>query len=173
MLFFAFCSNCFAETDHQDVYQGMRALAFSHNPADIGIKNFTPNLSIFCILMEFKLDERTISLVGLIDGSASLYYSTGGGIIGGGGENKVGEAAKIFVYTADKFPEVFTKTETFPLPQNKNEIYFYAITKNGVYRTKGSERDLVNGRHVLSPLFYAGNNLLTEIRIREERTANK
>jgi hypothetical protein len=41
---------------------------------------------------------------------------------------------------------------------------FYVLTSNGVVTADAPERDFGENRHVLSPLFYAGQEVITEIR---------
>jgi hypothetical protein len=63
-----------------DVYRGLRAQALQLTAAQVG-----PADAVFGVLMETGYPEAVVSLVALSDGTASLYFSNGGGIIGTGG----------------------------------------------------------------------------------------
>jgi hypothetical protein len=54
----------------------------------------------------------------------------------------------------------------YPLPQ-PGRTRFYVLTPNGVLTTDAPERDFGENRHVLSPLFYAAQELITAIRASE------
>ena len=54
-----------------------------------------------------------------------------------------------------------------PLPR-PGHIRFYVLTSEGVVTADALEQDLGENRHVLSPLFYAAQELITEIRTSDE-----
>jgi hypothetical protein len=54
----------------------------------------------------------------------------------------------------------------YPLPQPRH-TRFYLLTSNGVLRADAPEREFGENRHVLSPLSYAAQELITEIRASE------
>lgn len=48
---------------------------------------------VFGVIMDTTFASGTVTLVALADGTASLYASTGGGVIGGGAHERVAVAA--------------------------------------------------------------------------------
>ncbi|HSE87216.1 MAG TPA: hypothetical protein VLJ79_13415 [Candidatus Binatia bacterium] len=108
------------------------------------------------------------TLVAVIDGAASLYFSNGGGIIGAGESPEPNAAARRVVAKAADFREACTLTHEFPLPQ-KAYTRFYIITPKGILTSEAKEDDLGNGRHRLSSLFRAAHELITQMRLTEEK----
>jgi len=102
-------------------------------------------------------------LVGIADGSASLYFSSGGGIIGGGKHEPVRKVCAEFLTLAQDFVSISNIVDAFPLPKEGN-VRCYLVTRGGVYTFEATEEDLGYERHPCSPLFYKGHELITAIR---------
>ncbi len=114
--------------------------------------------------MEIGYLEGTATVLSLSDGSASLYFSGGGGVIGGIGHESVRQAATTFVRTAGEYQAGMNATKIFPLPRAGRTV-FYLLTDSGVFTADAAENDLGEERHTLSPLFYAGQDVITQLRI--------
>ena len=118
--------------------------------------------AVFCVLMETGYPEAVATLVSARDGSASLYYSTGGGTIGAGSHQLPNAAAKKLVAIAAPFLTHMTKTEKSPLPK-EGYTRFYLVTRSGLFTAEAKEEDLGESRLALSPLFHAAHQLIHEI----------
>jgi ankyrin repeat protein len=114
--------------------------------------------------METGYPNGTATLLSLSDGSASLYLSSGGGVIGGHAHESVRKAAMAFVQLAGSLHKNMSRTDKFPLPQTGKTI-FYVFTDDGILTVDAIENDLGNERHSLSPLFHAGHAVITELRL--------
>jgi hypothetical protein len=115
-------------------------------------------------MMEVSFPTGSITLISLRDGTASFYTRTGG-IMGGFSAQK---EAKRFVVEAEKHLASMKPEKSFPYPE-VGRMKFYALTSGGVYTAETDEQEVVNGRHALSPLFIAGNDVLSALRIANER----
>ena len=94
-----------------------------------------------------------------------MYTSGGGGILGGIDHQTVRTASIKFVETAADFVDHMEVVTEYPLPGADN-VKFYLITPNGVFTTEEINADLLaSGDHELSPLFHAGNDVITELRL--------
>ncbi len=118
--------------------------------------------------METGYPEATVSLIALLDGSASLYFENGGGIIGGGDHESVGRAATAMATEADGLIQYCSKSDTFPLP-DKGGTTFYILTTDGIYTFSAREQDLGEDRQSLSPLFHAGHEVIGQLRMTVDR----
>ena len=118
-------------------------------------------------VMDTTYSNASVSLISLSDGSASLYFSTGGGVIGGQARPTVNAAAKAFVSQATTYLQNFTATSTFPLPPF-GYTRFYARTPEGVFSTEAPEAELGAGKHPLSQLFFAAQEVITQLRLVSE-----
>jgi len=121
--------------------------------------------------METGYPGATVTLFALSDGTTSLYISNGGGVLGGHAHESVRRANAAFLKTANQYRNHFEPTQSFPVPETGQTI-FYALTDLGILAGGGNEKELGNNRHELSTLFYAGQGVLTELRLVAERPAN-
>jgi hypothetical protein len=147
-----------------DVYLGLRNIWFTTKPDELGVE-YEPGSTVpYAIVMDIGFDGDTATIVSSIFGDGSMYTSTGGGILGGIDHENVRNASIRFVELSADFVDNMTLTTEFPLPTGDN-VKFYLITPNGVYTTDEVDSDTLAGKgHELSPLFYAGNDVITELR---------
>jgi hypothetical protein len=141
-----------------DTYKHLRAQALHLTAAQAGMADPT-----FGVLMETAYPEAVVSLLALSDGTASLYFSNGGGIIGAGQHERPSVAARSLVAFAAHNLAHLVEAVDYPLP-GPGHTRFYVLTSKGVVTADAPERDFGENRHVLSPLFYAAQELITEIR---------
>lgn len=152
------------EYEVADVYTGMREMVLNLNDDEISELTEKP---VWAVLMETGYDGAVVSVVAIADGTASLYFSNGGGMIGLGEHANVRHASLAMVSSSDKYIKKMAKTESFPLPK-KGETIFYIVTPEGTYTYKAKEDDLGNKRDELSPFFYNGHELISQMRIADE-----
>src|SRR5258706_16318880 len=141
-----------------EVYAGLRKMIFETKPANIGVKE-----PVWGVLMETGYPKAVATLVALADGTVSLYFSNGGGLIGLGPHAGPKRAAQTFLASAQKFSTQLQPTGSNPLPKPSN-TRFYLLTGNGVLTAEAKEDDLGNNRHPLAPLFFSGQELIAEVR---------
>lgn len=144
-----------------DVYADLRKQVLQLKPDAIGL-NKADQSSVIAVLMESGFPEGVSTLVAVADGTSSLYYSTGGGVIGGGDHDSIRIECDEFVSLAQQYISKATLTKQFLLPQQDN-VRFYFVTRGGVYTFEALEDDLGENRHACSPLFHQGHELITEI----------
>lgn len=150
--------------DPLETYLNLRSHILETNPNDVGIKSTEEIPNVWGVLMEFWISENTVTLACLADGTTSLYFSNGGGIIGSGEIEEVAEAAKIFVAAAEKYIIMMDSTNEFPLP-DKEKMQFYVLTYSDAYRNDEDEDKLISGDDEFSPLFFAASEVITQVRL--------
>jgi len=149
-----------------EAYSGLRNMVLTTKPEAVGLK---PSASeIWGIVMETGYPEAVVSLVALADGTVSIYFSNGGGIIGLGPHPGPQKAGKAFISLAQQYSKYGKPTEKHPLPETAY-TRFYFLTGRGVTTAEAKEEDLGYGRHQLSPLFHKGHDLISEIRKVDEK----
>lgn len=151
-----------------EIYNGLRNRVLNLKPSDAGIKPSSEMPNVWGILMETGYQQAVVTLVSLADGTTSLYFSNGGGMIGGGKHATVADASKSFVVSAENYYQQMTLTESFPLPAI-GRVKFYILTYSGIYTIDIDENDLGNKKHELSPLFYFGQEVITQFRLVQEQ----
>lgn len=151
-------------TDYRvaDAYSGLRNMVLRTKPDSVGVKLKDAN-EVWGVVMETGYSEAVASLVALADGTVSLYFSNGGGIIGLGPHAGPHRAAQSFLSASQQFSKQAHPTKNYPLPK-PSYTRFYLLTGNGVLTAEAKEDDLGNNRLPLSPLFYKGHELISEIR---------
>ena len=144
--------------------KGLRDRLFTLSPEELGLTGKDANAKVWGVLMEVTFSEGSATLVSVRDGTASLYTSTGGGILGGYNAQK---EAKRFVVEAEKHLVSMKPAKSYPYPP-AGRIKFYALTRDGVYATEVDEKEVQREGHTLFPLFIAGNEVLSALRTANE-----
>jgi hypothetical protein len=147
-----------------DTYQGLRSMVLALDLSTLAMPDGTPWGGAAVALMEIGLPRGTASIVAVADGSVSMYVTTGGGVIGAGAHPAVRAVAERFRTVAAESRDQLRRSGEFPLPA-PGEVRFQVRTMDGDYSGAASEAALRAGRHPLTALYRAGQDLLTEIRL--------
>jgi hypothetical protein len=113
--------------------------------------------------METGYPEAVATLVVLADGTTSLYFSNGGGVIGAGEHAAVRAAAQNLLSSAEEHLDGFMAVVETPLA-HVGQVRFYIRTFNGTLSTEANEDDLGEGRHKLSRVFHAAHSVISAVR---------
>jgi len=149
-------------------YGGLRGQIFSSIPEQIGLTT-TGDEKPYAMVMDIGMGEDgTVTLVSIIDGNASMYLSTGGGVIGGYAHETVRKAAIDFVNMGQDYFTKMKSVDAFPLPQGDN-VKFYILTNKGKYSIEETIEKIENEKSVWGPLFYEGNKVISELRMTTEQ----
>lgn len=141
----------------------MRKKILQGSLTEFGIDAKSIRKNVWGALMEWGFPEGAATVVCLCDGTTSLYMGRGGGIIGGQGHESVRAAGGKFLDLAGDNVHGMSKAETFPMPEN-GRARFYIMTSSGVFFADEDMRTLGEGKHQLSPLFHAGNDVISQLR---------
>jgi hypothetical protein len=154
--------------DPADMYVQLRESILRTGPAEIGVAPTAEHPRVYGVLMEIGYEQAVATLVSVVDGSTSLYFSTGGGIIGGGEHPDIATASIAFVDASAKFLAMLSPTTTFPSPA-VGRVRFHVLTFSGGLTGEAGQDELGQREHALAPLFYAGQAVITQLRLLEER----
>jgi hypothetical protein len=127
----------------------------------------TSGIPVVGVAMEVGLANGSYLVYGLRDGSASIYFSTGGGTIGGGGRPTIRGAAKRFVRSAREIAPSLPSVREHPIP-SVGRVRFSVFTSEGVRAAEASDADLKAGTGELRPLFMSAHELIACFRRLEE-----
>lgn len=147
----------------ENQYRELRNLALQTRPKDLGLSFQSPKKTVFGIVMDWDVQNGTASVISFITGDASIYFSSGGGIIGGGTHDNVKAKAIEFVEKAQLLIDKTSMTNLTPLPADNNVI-FYMITNKGIYSIQEDLDNISNHSSVWIDLFLTGNEVITELR---------
>jgi hypothetical protein len=149
-------------------YLQLRSRILSLDPAEVGLtpSNMAPH--VWGVLMDTGYTVGTATLVALADGTTSLYYSTGGGMLGSGEYTPVAEASKALVTQAENHLQQMSSTEKLPLPE-VGQVRFTLLTYSGTFTAEASEKTLASRNHPLSHLHTLGHETLNQLRLLAEK----
>ncbi len=150
------------------MYETLRNKVLSLNPKDIGIVPTQESPNVWGILMELGYKSAVVTLVSLADGTTSLYFGNGGGMIGGSAHATVVQSTRNFLAEAENYYQQMSRTETFPLP-DVGRVKFHVLTFTGNFTADADENELGNKKHEFSPLFYSGQDVITQFRMIQEQ----
>jgi hypothetical protein len=148
-------------------YMALRGRMFELTPEEMGLV-LSAEERCYAIIMDMGLGDATATLVSIIDGNASMYLSTGGGIIGGYAHESVSKAATDFVSMGQDYFSRMNPVDSFPLPEGENVI-FYILTNRGKYSIEEKLQKMENRSSEWAQLFYEGNKVITELRLTTEK----
>ena len=143
----------------ENIYRGLRERALALKPEQIGI-SLENDSQVYAAIIDIKLKNTIATLVCSIDGSVSIYYSTGQLSIGLGKEESIRKASISLLISAGQCLDAMQATNTYGIdPVMMNA---FLLTKNSVYFAK------IDGKSIsvreIRFLNFLIQNVLTAIR---------
>jgi hypothetical protein len=151
----------------REAYRDMRSMALGIDPAAISMPDGARWTGALIAAMEIGLPEATATVIAIADGTVSMYLSSGGGVIGAGEHAAVRGVAERFRTVVAENRGLLERTGVFAPPEI-GEVRFHARIGDDRLTGAAPESALKTGRHPLAPLYAAGQDVLTEIRLATE-----
>ena len=145
----------------EDIYNSMRNMAFNIKPEDIDVTLDNDN-QVYGSIIDMNTGTGIATMVCFIDGTASLYFSNGGGILGTGKDESVKKAVASFLVSIHQVLPIMKAVdeyESLPLP---NHHIFYLFTRTGKYTIDIDVKDINTKEKDF--LFSLSQMVLSEIR---------
>ena len=143
--------------------RALRDAALSSPAEDLGLAPSAEHPNVFGIIMETGYPEAVATLSVFGEGSTSLYFSNGGGVIGAGQHESVRTTHSPLFREAETQLGAFRPAKDTERPP-VGRVRFYLRTFGGTVSAEADEQDLGNMRHQLSPLFHAAHATIAAIR---------
>lgn len=156
----------------------LRAKAFNVAHSELELEEAQTG-PVWAVFMETGFPEALISLLVFADGSTSLYFGNGGGVIGAGEHEAVRVASASMLREAAASLPLLSPVDGPDLPQ-VGEVKFYARTyatiqdlavqgvsgqsSSSLFSAAADEQTLLNTDHSLTDLFAAGHAVIAAIR---------
>lgn len=155
------------KTEQQEnPFNDLRQMALSATPEQLGLE--TPDeTEVFGIVMDWDLGDGIATVAAYETGDASMYLSSGGGVIGGGQHDNVRQAVFPYVQLGQGFLTKAEKTESTPLP-DKDCVRFYLLTNKGIFYSQEKMKNIESENSDWLKLFEEANKVLTELRLTTE-----
>lgn len=138
-------------------------MVLSLNPNELPLSGDVTG-SVWGMLMETNWSGQIVTLAAIADGTVSLYFNNGGGILGIGEHEEARRICKELLNLAPSFLNEFIVTTDFPLPQ-PGFTRFYLFTLDGKLTAEVKENELGFCKHSLSPLFHKAQELISQARM--------
>lgn len=152
----------------EQIYLQLRRRVLDLNPADIGLSPSPAAPHVWGVLMETGYEVGAATLMALADGTTSLYYSTGGGMLGSGEFAPLAEASKTLVAQAEAQLPLMKPSTITALPKI-GQVKFTLLTYSGILSAQAPEKSLALSQHPLSPLFTQAQITLRQLRALTEK----
>ena len=150
---------------HPEIFQELRNMVITADPEEFGLaKTDGP---VWGLLMETGYAEGSFTLVAIRDGTVSIYFANGGGMIGIGQHETPRRIASELLALAPNYLSETTITTNYPVPTD-GLTRFYFLTFDGVRTVEGKEDDMGNNQHAFSPLFHKAHELIGAARELDE-----
>jgi hypothetical protein len=152
-----------------EIYSKLREQALGFGSIEIKAPPVVAGGRALGVIMDLGYETAVVSVMGLADGTVSMYISNGGGTLGVGNHEPAAAASKRWVEVAETAPElVETEHDSLPAP---GRVRFNVLTTGLRLEAEASEEALASGSHPLSALYVAGQEVITEIRLVDEARA--
>lgn len=126
-------------------------------------------LGVWGAAMDLALSNGSATVVSTLNGDASIYFSSGGGILGGVGYDTVRSAAQAFVSAAEDCATNLSPGPPQSLPQPGN-VRFFAHSRSGLlHSAEIAETDVQEPDHPLFPCYRAAQEVITRLRLASPR----
>ena len=145
----------------ENVYSPMRNMAFNVKPEDIGVI-LDNDEQVYGSIVDMGMGGGVATMVCFIDGTASLYFSSGGGIIGAGQHESVQKAVASYLVSIHQVLPITKATEDFNAVPEEDHHIFYLFTRTGKYTIDIDTNDIKTKE--TNFLFSLSQMVLTEIR---------
>lgn len=146
-----------------DVMREIRLKVLNTPPSQMNRKPTEEFPHVEGIIMDWPIQDTTISVMASSAGDGSIYTTGNFGVIGGIKYENVRNEAKNFVKLGEKYYSNATPTKDFPYPQ-KNHVRFYLMCYDGVRVIDTDVNSLASANGKYSDLFDEGQRMIGALR---------
>ena len=146
-----------------EVIRRLREQAFQLSAADLELSPTPSRPHVWGAIMELGYPTGIATLLSFAEGTTSLYFGNGGGVVGAGEHESVRAAAEVFLDAVEAHRAGLNAVEETPTPRI-GRVRFYARTFGGTLGAEATEDQLRQKLHPLSPVFFAGHAVISAIR---------
>jgi hypothetical protein len=121
---------------------------------------------VLAVLMETGYPAAVATLTGVADGTTSLYFSNGGGVLGAGERADVAQAtARWLAICTAVLPQLAPLVD--PELPDEGMTRFVAVTPDGLLGALAPTDELGDRDHRLAPLYFGAHGVIKQIRLTE------
>ena len=143
--------------------RGLREMALTSSPEELGLGPIADRPNVFAFIMDIGYPAGVATLAVFGEGTTSLYFSNGGGVIGAGAHESVRRTHPALFEEAEAQLAAFGPAQDTELPA-VGRVRFYLRTFAGTLSAEADEQELGRRQHQLSALFHSAHATITAIR---------
>lgn len=127
-----------------NVYLGLRQQILNLKPESFEDQMEQMGFDIYAAVVDMDMGTAVVTLACVIDGTTSLYYSNGGGLLGSGQKYEVVRNATFaFLHSAEQVVNMLAPAKDYDLPkEHKHSVYL--LTKQGVFKEEYDMNQISN-----------------------------
>ena len=144
--------------DVADLYRSLRGRLFLTDPKTLGLSPDSGE-RFWGVIVDIGVENGVVSLVVLRDGTTSLYFSNGGGMIGLGEHDEIHPKADRVLTLAEDYVLEGPEAERDTLP-SEGSTRFNFLGFTGARAIDGEDEELEAPDHPLHPLFETVHDLI-------------
>jgi hypothetical protein len=150
--------------DYIEDTEALRLNILKSKSKDIfGQTGMHPN-AVWGVIMDVTYDDGTITAISLVDGTADMYVSTGGGITGGSEDESIAGLSSTISSGGGTFFARYGKETNDLSPPSENNVQFFFLTDSKTLKTdQVNEDELADDNLPLSPLFQAFHVMISAL----------
>ena len=148
-------------------YEALRQMALRATPALASFDTSSTDRTVYGAVLDWGFDGYSATAFALFDGTASLYLSTGGGVIGGHGHDWARSAGVAFICAFEPFVATMNSDPGGDLPP-PGSTDLRALTTRGRLVVRATTDQLSNRQHPMAPVWMAGQELIAALRASTE-----
>jgi hypothetical protein len=149
-------------------YKELRDKALHITPQELELELPASKTVVYGVVMDWSMGADIVTLVSFQTGDVSMYFSNGGGMIGGGQHANVNSAAKTFIQKSQSYISKAKLTTETPLPGDGG-ICFYLLTNKGIYTAQEKLKNVQKAGSEWNSFFTEANVVISEFRIATEK----
>jgi hypothetical protein len=158
-----------AERQIAEIYSKLREQALGFGSVEIKAPPLVAGGRVLGVIMDLGYETAVVTIMGLADGTTSMYVSNGGGTLGIGDHAQAAAASRRWVELAESAAGLVEAGDD-GLPA-AGTVRFNILTTGRPLEAEAREEELASGRHPLSALYAAGQEVIAEIRLVDEARA--
>jgi hypothetical protein len=148
--------------DPAAIYADLRSQALAWTAQQAGMADSGD--IVYAVLLDMGFGSgTTATIVAVGEGTASMYTSTGGGVIGAGEHPSVAAASKALVAEAERSRSLLSR-DWQDGPLSDGQVRLIALTPSGPLGVSGSADAWIADGSPMQPVFGAANDLIYQIR---------
>lgn len=152
----------------ENPYHELRNQALLAKPSEIGIEINNENQAYGAVI-DMQMGRYIATLVCFMDGTTSLYFENGGGIIGIGQRcDEVAEESRSFLQNSPQVLGSMELTNNTAMP-SKNHHSIYMLTSKGIYKSQLDPERIDSANEEMQLLFSMYQQLLSTVRESTEK----